>query len=233
MWLEVAASNNDPYVVCKYYANCIFNLNGLPNIVRCDRGTENVNLELMQKFLRTGNDDETAHVQSTFLYGKSTANQRIESWWSKFKLTGISVWIEHFKQLECSGVIDITRELDIECIRFCYMALLRDELRNITMLWNTHHIRSSKSISSPHGKPDIMCHLPQMYGASDYLRALLPDELEPLSEILIRDIPDNKYPYHDFFHTLITDANNQMPGSLDDADDMLVYLLDCTDNYNI
>ena len=107
IWLEAAATNNDPYVVCRYFADRVKELQAVPKIVRADHGTENVNVELMQRFLRSAHEDNRALLDTTFLYGKSTANQRIESWWSRIRQNGMNTWISHFKEMTDTGIIDL------------------------------------------------------------------------------------------------------------------------------
>ena len=169
IWLKAGPSNKNPFVVCKYFAESARMMQGLPCVIRADRGTENVNIELMQSMLRLDNEDHRAFLGTTFMYGSSPANQRIESWWSKFPSLGIGTWIRHFKQLEENGIIDTSKELDKECIRYCYMDILRDELHVTRIQWNVHYIRSMKNTASPSGKPDNMFYLPQMYQTRSYL----------------------------------------------------------------
>ena len=42
MWLDVAASNNDPFHVCTNFADTVISLGGIPYVIHADRGTENV-----------------------------------------------------------------------------------------------------------------------------------------------------------------------------------------------
>ena len=228
MWLEVSSTNNDPYVtcICKNFVECVKETRGLPNTVRADRGTENGNIETVQTFLRSANDDPRAQFQSTFLYGKSTSNQRIEAWWSKFKGAGMNTWIEHFKDLENAGIIDTSNELHIQCVRFCYINLLRCELHMIRQLWNAHPIRKSRNAHVPHGKPDIIYYIPEIFGGRDLLCTFSGDELDVLSELLTRSAPDCHDLFHELFEILIEEGGQNMPTCLPEADALLVYLLD-------
>lgn len=47
---------------------------GTARIVRADRGTENVKVEILQKFFRADGRDSFA-AEKSFMYGKSTTNQ--------------------------------------------------------------------------------------------------------------------------------------------------------------
>ena len=75
-------------------------------MIRADRGTENGNIEMMQTYLRSINRDTRSSLHATFLYGKSTAYQRIEAWWSKFQPQGMLYWMNHFKELSDAGIFD-------------------------------------------------------------------------------------------------------------------------------
>jgi hypothetical protein len=231
IWLEVASTNNDPFVVCGYFADAIRQVGGLANVVRADRGTENVNVEQMQSFLRDANNDERARMNTTFLYGRSTANQRIEAWWSKFGQQGMTTWIQHFKELSDAGIVDTSDNLDIECCRFSYMDLLQQELDEIRLLWNTHHIRASRDNGAPAGKPDVMYYLPDTVGGVDCKQVLEVAELDVLAEIFAVQPPVCCETNAELFQILMNDDNRTPATTLDEAADNLVYLLDKLDMY--
>ena len=96
LWLECLSTKNDPKVIASYYLSNIKAVKHLPRVVRADLGTENSLVELLQKYFRNEDTDEMAGHKS-FLYGKSTLNQRIESWWSMYKRLNGHWWISMFK----------------------------------------------------------------------------------------------------------------------------------------
>lgn len=57
MWLKVGTTNNHPQVTALHFARAVLETNMLPCLVRCDRGTENVHIEKIQKFLRRNGKD--------------------------------------------------------------------------------------------------------------------------------------------------------------------------------
>ena len=71
MWLEVSPTNKDPTVIAGYYLNAV---KGLPRLIRCDRGTENVKVAFLQPFLRRHGLDALSGIKS-FQYGCSVTNQ--------------------------------------------------------------------------------------------------------------------------------------------------------------
>lgn len=226
MWLEAASTNNNPFVVCSFFVETVKHLGGLPYIVRADKGTENVNVEMTQKLLRMDNDDNRSGAGTTFLYGSSPSNQRIEAWWSKFPQHGMTAWIEYFQMLELHGIIDTSKKMDIQCVRFCYFELLRKELDLIRMQWNTHHIRPSKKSCAPSGKPETMFRSPELYDTRSYLQEVSVDNLTLASDIAAHDTMDCSREYRELFECIVADFDLENPSSINGAAHMLAFILD-------
>ena len=72
------------------------------------------------------------------MYSRSVSNQRIEAWWSQLRRSCTYWWIEHFKELQESGCYCDCNVVHVECLRFCYMDAIRDELYRDARLWNNH-----------------------------------------------------------------------------------------------
>jgi hypothetical protein len=47
-----------------------------------------------------------------------------------------------------------------ECLKFCFMNVLRKELNSITEMWNVKDIQVKKNAQPHGGKPDVMYFLP-------------------------------------------------------------------------
>ena len=88
IWLEVAQSNNNPAVIAMYYLEALKTLGIAPRLLRCDHGTENSTLSLLQPFFRYNATDSVSGLRS-FIYGKSVSNQRIEAWWGTMRRQGV------------------------------------------------------------------------------------------------------------------------------------------------
>ena len=167
LWLHVGPTNNHPQVTALYFVRTMLELKKMPTLLRCDRGTENVHLEKIQKFLRKDGTDAFSGMNS-FLYGRSTANQRIESWWSVLRKQLANFWINRFKDMQEIGILNIDDPVHVECLRFCFMALLQDELNRQMLEWNVHCIQSRKKHGLLGGKPDKMFFLPEQFNAQSY-----------------------------------------------------------------
>jgi hypothetical protein len=150
MWLKVGFTNHSPGVIASYYMEAVEQLGGCPTLVRTDCGSENVILAAIQTCFA----GSTSHV-----YGTSPANQRIECWWSFFRKNRSQWWIELFESLVNDGSFEPGNARQTECLRFCFMALIRDDLDTVRQTWNTHRIRPSHGAVCPAGVPDELYFL--------------------------------------------------------------------------
>ena len=73
-----------PLDIAQNYIQCLREFGQLPARLRTDCGTENGTMAAIQCALRSQHTDDFAGARS-HMYGTSTANQRIESWWSFFR----------------------------------------------------------------------------------------------------------------------------------------------------
>ena len=160
LWLHIGSSNNNPRVIASYYLDCVSKLNNvIPMIVRSDRGTENVVLVGIQKYFRHNDTDQFAG-RNSFRYGTSTANQRIEAWWSQLRRHRANWWIIFFKDMTALGIFDANSEIHLQCIRFCFLPILQRELNDTVVLWNNHYIRATKNGECIPGRPDVLYYTP-------------------------------------------------------------------------
>ena len=127
MWLEVATTNNVSRLVANYFLDTVRQIGGAPSIVRADYGIENVKVAGIQRFLRRDGTDSFAGDNS-FMYGKSVSNQRIEAWWRQLRKNSTDWWINNVKDLRDRGLYSDGNILHVECLKFCYMPVLRSEL---------------------------------------------------------------------------------------------------------
>lgn len=167
MWLEVSDSNNDPRLVAKYYLDALSENRKAPRCLRCDAGTENSIVLLLQQFFRHNDTDHFAGSRS-IIVGKSTSNQRIERWWCTLRNQGLNRWINFFKDLRDSGQYDELDPLHCDNLKFCFMHLIQTDLDRIAQQWNVHHIRPQNNTATSFGKPDTMFFLPAIFETRDY-----------------------------------------------------------------
>ncbi|KAK3730126.1 hypothetical protein QZH41_004830 [Actinostola sp. cb2023] len=231
MWLEIGASNNNPRIIASYFYDCIKQMGGVPYICRGDAGTENVNVAAMQRFFRRDGQDEFAGEKG-FLYGRSVSNQRIEAWWSYLRKSETDWWRNYFKDLRDQGLYDDSDPVHVECLKFCYMPLLREELQRVAQQWNLHKIRPTTNEYSPHGRPDTIYFLPETFNTTSYLYAVPSGDLQVAKDVCC------EVPHDDFAETfselaklIISENNLQMPtGDVSQAERLYIDLLGFIEN---
>ena len=102
IWLEATSNTNNPLIIAGHFIANVAKVGGCPRIVRMDRGSENVRLRDMQEWLRRDGADSFSGRNSV-MCGRSTANQRIEQYWSFLRKHWTQFWLNMFKELSVAG----------------------------------------------------------------------------------------------------------------------------------
>lgn len=123
VWLEAHYTSSDPRVIAGYFMKSVINEQGCPRRVRADMGTENGTVRHLQTFLRRNGQDGLAG-NSSFVYGQSIANQRIEAWWSILRKESMQFWMNLFAELKDNGDFS-GNMLDKNLIQFCFITLIQ------------------------------------------------------------------------------------------------------------
>ncbi|TMS11885.1 hypothetical protein E3U43_019276, partial [Larimichthys crocea] len=105
MWLNCGKTNNDPSVIVQNYINCVAEY-GLMAALHCT--------------LRSEHTDEFAGAKS-HMYGTSTSNQRIESWWSYFQKQRSQFWMDLFSDLRERHLFNGS-PAHTKWLRYCFLA---------------------------------------------------------------------------------------------------------------
>ena len=126
------------------------------------------------------------------MYGKSVSNQRIEAWWGQLRKGCCEWWINHFKDMRDSGLYCDANILHVNCLRFCYMQLIREELHRAARQWNLHRIRPSRNLDSPQGRPDTLYYLPSLWSedARDCKHQIDTEDIDIAEELCSISLPN-------------------------------------------
>ncbi|XP_062585755.1 uncharacterized protein LOC134247396 [Saccostrea cucullata] len=217
LWLEVGPSNNNPKIISRYFLDTVQQLGCCPNVCRCDLGTENKELEEIQVLLHSLQDQDYGNC---FLYGKSTSNQRIEAWWSILRRQAADWWITFFKDLRDTNVFNDGDHLHIECLRYCFMAVLQEELHQIVIQWNQHRMQVKKESNSPKGKPDVLFFTPESYGAQNFKIDCHPEDIIYCQEHYGEDRPMHGCSGEFLELANLILPNHQRPSNINEAADL-------------
>jgi hypothetical protein len=91
MWIYVGVSNHTQVSAVRQYLDTVEQSGFQPYIVRSDRGSETPMLANAHWQLRLGTDP-SVRFEDCYLYGTSSANQRIESWWGQLSKNNIFLY---------------------------------------------------------------------------------------------------------------------------------------------
>ena len=179
LWLKVGPTNNNPQAIGLHFVRALLQLKVVPCLIRTDRGTENVHIEKIQKFLRRNGGDMLA-AENSFIYGKSTGNQRIESWWAILRRQCTYFWINLFKDMQTVGLINTDDNLHMCCLRFCFLHLIEDDLQKVVSEWNSHRIQANKKQAIICAKPDKMYFIPEEFETALFAAEFNEEEISPI-----------------------------------------------------
>jgi hypothetical protein len=90
------------------------------------------------------------------LYGPSTANQRIESFWGPIKTSGMQWWKTFFDVMEAGDDYNYRDKREVKIAQFVFGDLFAASLKENMEQWNAHRIRKQKRSRVSGGKPKRM-----------------------------------------------------------------------------
>ena len=163
IWLRACDSNKNPHYVAFFYLNYIREINGVPVLVYSDRGTENSITRDLQYTLIWNHNDQYQGL-SSYRYGSSTRNTRIERFWRDLTRMCGDTWMDFFKLMTDDGSLDTSDNLHLECIRYCFLHLINLDLVSVVRQWNEQPIRYNPRSNGPFGKPDVLYFQPETFG---------------------------------------------------------------------
>ncbi|XP_069136836.1 uncharacterized protein [Argopecten irradians] len=237
LWLKSGLSNNNPKYIAYFYLAYLKSTKKLPTVIRSDRGTENVLVRDLQICLRMHHRDHYRGVNS-FLVGRSSGNQRIERLWGTLRLSFTDFWKAKFEGMKDMGIFDEGNVLHIECLRYCYMNIIQNQLDVFMQTWNSHRIRSQRDVTNVHGIPVVLYHQPELFGTSDY-SCELPCSEETVDELMdefTEEFPTHgcSYDFRMVLQHLSGIHPDQIPiiESMVDADEMFTALVHSCDVIN-
>lgn len=228
IWLEVGPSNKLPEVIAQFYMESVSKY-GCPRYVKADAGTEHALIEPIHIALRMTDDDEDLALNS-FSIITSPQNQRIEAYWSILRRDKIGWWKRFFEDFADLDMFMHDPVL-VDCIRFCFMPLIRRDLQSIQDDWNVHLISKSQN-RGIRGRPDTMYYLPHLYESEDYridIEQADYDDIYPCTNNNVRDVTEE---FEEFARVSMDAREMDMPNSVDEALNLYTYLLEKIEEYS-
>ena len=107
-----------------------------------------------------------------------------------------------FQELVDLELLNTDDPVALDCLHYCFMGIIREELNSVKEDWNTHIIfRSPKS--GPTGRPSCMYYLPHLYDKQDCVQRINKEEIEEFDSA-IGELPGDFTPdFSAFARTVI------------------------------
>lgn len=226
VWINVSKTNNDPAIIGSYFLNAVERLGYLPTLIRADKGTKANLMENFQIALRYNHDDEFAG-ESSFIRGKSTRNQRIESYWRQFREHMGDFYIHLFKKMENENLIQIDNPVHIESLRYCFGKIIEEEIEITRKEWNEHRIRKQNNRGILSGKPNELHKCPELFNANDCRKQVDLDAVEYLKRYVKEPVLVST-DFKEFADSLM--CNHLQPSTAEEAFCMYVDIINFIEN---
>ena len=227
LWLEVSSTNKLPELVGKYYLDTVCKLGGVPVKVKADDGTEHAIVEPMHTYFSYLHRDG---VEDAFSVISSPQNQRIKCYWSILKRDRIGWWRDFFNDLVELDLLTTSDPVIVDCIRFCFMPLIRKDLISIMEEWNNHIISKSRT-SGPTGRPNCMYYLPHLYEAQDCLNQINQEDTEDFNSVVENTVRDVSEEFQEFAGYFMQQDRINAPENSTEALNLYIYLLEKIKDY--
>ena len=107
LWCYVGISNSTALSVHKQFLLTVQSLNQVPEQMRSDKGMETLQMACSQVHLTPlSASNANLRFHDAYLYGTSTHNIRIESWWRQLTDRETGEWVLFFGQRKNDGLYD-------------------------------------------------------------------------------------------------------------------------------
>ena len=100
-------------------------------------------------------------------------------------------WIRFFKDLRDRSFYLEDDDIQLECLKFSFVPVIREELHKFAMQWNLHKIRPSRNEESPSGRPDLLYFIPESTGARDLMNLVSLDDIEIAEQLCSIRTPEH------------------------------------------
>ena len=164
IWLEISSTNKILELNPKINWMAVKQLKGVPKLLKADDGTEHSIIEPLHVYFSELNGS-TDPIDS-FSIIPSPRNKRIAAYWSNLRKDRLGWWKSFFQDMID---LDIFNPVHVNCIRYCLMNILREEMKRVATQWNQHILSKSQN-GGPCGRPDAMNFLPHLYEAICYIQ---------------------------------------------------------------
>ncbi|KAF1936682.1 hypothetical protein EJ02DRAFT_479412 [Clathrospora elynae] len=179
IWAYVGVSAATSLSVLHQYLHTVKEMGVYPQFLRSDCGSETGQISYAH-FMLSSSHREGITWDDCYMYGTSTANQRIESWWQQLSRGLLFQWRLYFRDLQTTNQFSRDRIPDMVAMIAIYIPVLRRKIKSFLLSWNSHCIRKQKGRPNViTGKPNMLYMCPPV-GTEDFKQYLPQDEYDAI-----------------------------------------------------
>ena len=119
----------------------------------------------------------------------------------------------------------------VDCLKFCFIDVLRIELKKMAEEWN-EHIISKSSNEGPSGRPDAMYFLPHIFDCQDYSDPLEDDDIDEFLPAVKEMSPDYLAEFGEFAEITMTSEGLEMPVDVKSCLNLYLFLLEKIEEFS-
>ena len=102
--------------------------------------------------------------------------------------------------------------VQVECLRFCFLPVLKHELERVAKHFNLHKIRPSGNELSSHRRPDTIYLLPELTNTMSYLHNTAKEDLRVTKDVCCVVQKDRfSESFAELAHMILRENNLQLP----------------------
>ena len=119
----------------------------------------------------------------------------------------------------------------VDGLKFCFICVLRKELKEMVEEWN-EHIISKSSNGGPSGRPDTIYFLPHLYDCQDYSDPLEDDDIDEFLPAAEEIPPDYSAEFGEFAEILTINEELEMPVDVKSCLNLYLFLLEKIEEFS-
>ncbi|PWY70881.1 hypothetical protein BO94DRAFT_560538 [Aspergillus sclerotioniger CBS 115572] len=143
IWVYVGIDTRTSVSIVRQYLDAVHERKIICNKICSDHGSETSLLAKAHCYLRRAYEPGIEATEC-YIFGSSTANQRIEAWWAQLSKSLLFRYHNYFKVLIEVG--DFSKDMipDQIALYAVYMPILRTQVSSYVHTWNQHTIRKQR-----------------------------------------------------------------------------------------
>lgn len=89
-------------------------------------------------------------------------------------------YINLFKTMEQENLLNVSNPVHIECLRYCFGDIIKEDILLTRKEWNEHRVRKQNNRNVEGGVPNVLFKCPEQFGTIDFRKPLNLEHIQHL-----------------------------------------------------